>query len=136
MERKRLRRDDQTEHVIEEIRATVNNHLDRAPIGEARLLAEAAGVSPTTLSHFKDGKYPGDNLAVARKLHHGVQERRALGALRRPGIYQDCWLVATSDGIRLVRRKSKLDAILRNGGGRVVQVFRGPDELFFLEATG
>jgi hypothetical protein len=50
------------------IRERINSHINASPRGEAAKLAEAAGLSPATVSLFLSGTYWGRNDMVAARL--------------------------------------------------------------------
>lgn len=126
---------------VELIRREVNAFLDAAPYGAANLLADEAGVSASTLSLFRTGKYrqiQGNDRKVALRLLRAFRQREAITEALR-GNFTVAWLVHRARrGVDLVRSRRKLAAIEeQEPEAHIVQVLcgRAARDVYFLEAN-
>jgi DNA transposition AAA+ family ATPase len=123
------------ERVQERVRRSLNEYLAGAPRGEAKKLADEAGISPTSVSLFRSGKYCGDARRVAAKLGEALKKSRA-ARLIGSGEARPLWLVNTRKSLRLVGRWETVERIrAAEPDAHVVQVWRGsaPHDLGFME---
>jgi len=121
----------------ETVREDLRRFLDAADRGTAAALAERADVSAATLSMFKNGKYPGDNETIARRVGVVLKEQTLLTAIGT-GNYRPCWLVNTPKGLRIVKTPETVERIkTKYPEAYVVQIWVGkrPHELIFREGT-
>ena len=110
-----------------DVRTLVNKFLHKTGRGGVTWLAREAGVSKTAVSQFRHGNYPGTVKRIQAKLR-AVLDRTVIMDRVSTGELRPAWLVNSPDGLRLVKRRTALDAILeRQPQAHVITVWVGRD---------
>jgi hypothetical protein len=106
------------------IRDELNEHLKGAPKGEAQKIAHAAEISPSTLSRFRAGIYPGRSDLIAAKLAEALESRIIGDEIASGKMQQFGWIVITGNRLRAVKKMQTVEELVgKNPAASVIQVW-------------
>jgi hypothetical protein len=121
-----------------DIRTQLNKFIHRVGRGGVTWIATEAGVSKTAVSQLRHGTYPGSTKRLESKLKTVLEKTLILDRVSS-GELRPAWLVNSPGGLRLIKRRTALDAMMNDCPFmHVITIWIGKDlkDVHFMEGIG